>query len=89
MCESADKSEIMIWREKETSESGAGQIDNLGDMLVIWKIDRIPSAWVGELCVVERGMNMWIDEYILCWFGQIEREKKRSLGYWANKDKDA
>ena len=48
-------SETMLWKEKEKSRIRVVQMDNLRGFLVIRRIDRIPNAWIKELCGVQKG----------------------------------
>ena len=36
-------------------------------------MDRVPNAWIRELCGVAKGVDESIDECVLRWFGHIER----------------
>ena len=46
-------SETMLWKEKERSRIRTVQTDNLRGMLGIRRMDRIPNAWIRELCSEE------------------------------------
>ena len=35
-------------------------------------MDRIPNAWIGELCRVGKGLDERIDEGVLRWFSHVE-----------------
>ena len=35
--------------------------------------DRVPNAWIRELCRMKKGLGERIDEVILQWFGHMER----------------
>ena len=48
------------------------QIDNLGDLYGIRKIDRVPDVWITEFYVTE-GVDERNDESIVQWFSHIER----------------
>ena len=48
-------------------------------MLSIRRMDRVPNAWIRELCGVKKGLHERIDEGVLRWFGHLERmERYRS-----------
>ena len=42
-------SETMLWK-KESSRIRAVQMDNLTGLLDIRKMDRVPNAWIRQLC---------------------------------------
>ena len=69
-------SETMLWKEKERSRIRAVQMDNLGGLLVIRRMDRVLNAWVRELCGLKKGLDERIDEGMLWWFGHVERMKR-------------
>ena len=37
-------SETLLWKEKERSRSRAVQMNNLRDLLGIWRMERVPNA---------------------------------------------
>ena len=43
--------------EKERSEVRAVQMDNLRGLLGIRRVDRVPNAWIRELCGVMKGVG--------------------------------
>ena len=45
-------SETMIRREKERSRIWAVQMDKLRGLLIIMKMDKVPNAWIRQLCRV-------------------------------------
>ena len=47
-------SETIIWREKETSRIRVVRMENLRNLLIIRKMDRIPNARIIELCGVAK-----------------------------------
>ena len=53
-------SETMIWREKERSRIRATHMDNLGALLGIRRMDKVPNAGIREL----RGVTKNVDERI-------------------------
>ena len=69
-------SETMLWKEKERSRVKAVQMDNLRGLLGISRMDRIPNAWIRELCEVRKGLDERIDETVLRWFGHVERMER-------------
>ena len=40
----------MLWKEKERSRIRAVQMENLRELLGIRRMDRVPNAWIKELC---------------------------------------
>ena len=40
------------------------------------RIDRVPNAWVRELCVTTRSLDERIDEGVLRWFGHVEKMER-------------
>ena len=64
-------SETMLWKER--SRVRGVQMDNLRGLLGIWRMVRVPSAWIRELCRVTKMIFEGIDEGILQWFGHGER----------------
>ena len=47
-------------------------MDNLGGLLGIRRMDRIPNARIRELGGVRKGLDERIDESILRWFRHVE-----------------
>ena len=73
-------SETMLWKEKEIYRVWAVQMDNLIGLLGIRMMDRVPNAWIRELCGMKNGLNERINEGILQWFSNVEeRITKKSL----------
>ena len=68
-------SETRFWKEKERSRTRAVQMDNLGDLLGIRRMGRIPNAWIRELCRV-KGVDQRINKGVLWWFGPVKRIEK-------------
>ena len=62
-------SETMLWKEKENSRVRVVQMDNLRGLVGIRQMDRVPNAWIRELCGVKKGIDERIDEGVLWWFG--------------------
>ena len=48
-------SEIMIKKEKERFRVRAVQMDNLRGLLGTRRMDKVPNAWIRELCSYEMG----------------------------------
>ena len=59
--------------EKERSRIRAVQMDNLGGLLGIRRMDRVPNTCIRELCRVTKRVDERIDEGVLWWFGHVER----------------
>ena len=51
-------------------------MDNLRGLLGIGRMDRVPNAWIRELCGVKKGLDERIDEGMLCWFRNVERMER-------------
>ena len=58
-------SETMIWREKERSKIRNEQIDNLGGVWGIRRMDKAPNARIKPLCGITKGIDEKIDEGVL------------------------
>ena len=54
----------MLWKEKKRSRVRAVQIDNRRGLLGIRRMDRVPNAWIRELCGV-KSLDERIDEGML------------------------
>ena len=67
------------WREKERSRIRDVQMDTLRGLLDIMRMDRVLNARIREFCGVAKGIDEWIDESVLCCFGNIERMEKNSI----------
>ena len=50
-------------------------MDNLRGLLGIRRMDIVPNAWIRELCRVMKGVDKRIDESVLYWFRNVEREE--------------
>ena len=46
------------------------------EVLGIWRIYRVPNAWINDLCGVTKGINERIDEGVLQWFVHVEKMEK-------------
>ena len=55
-------SKTMLWKEKERSRVIAVKMDNLGGLLGIRRMDKVPNLQIRELCGVTNGMNESINE---------------------------
>ena len=51
-------------------------MDNLGGLLGIRRMDRVPNARTRELCGVRKGLEERIDEGVLRWFVHVERMER-------------
>ena len=63
----------MLLKEKERFRIRAVHMDKLRELLSIRRMDRVPNAWIRELCRVTKGVDERIDEVVLRWFGYVER----------------
>ena len=68
-------SKTMLWKE-ERSRVRVIQMDNLRGLLGIRRMDRVPNAWIKELCRVKKGVNERIDKGVLRWFGHEKRMER-------------
>jgi hypothetical protein len=66
-------SEAMVWNPKYRSKVQAVQMDNLRGILGVRRIDKMRNEHIRELCGVKKGVTERINEYILRWFGHMER----------------
>ena len=55
----------MIGREKERSRLRVVQMDNLGGLLGIRRMNRVLNAWIRELYGVKKQVDERIDESVL------------------------
>ena len=58
-------SDTMIWGEKGRSRIGAVQMDNLGGLLGIRRMDKFLDGWIRQLCGVMKGVDEKIYEGVL------------------------
>ena len=58
-------SETMIWKVKERSRIRFVQMENLRGLPAIKRKDKVPIAWIREMCGVTTGMDERIDESVL------------------------
>ena len=70
-------------------------MDNIGGLLGIRRMDKVPNARIRQLYGVTKGVDEKIDEIILRWFGHVERMKndriaKRVLviAHWVSRGRD-
>ena len=64
--------ETMLWKEEK---SRAVQMDLIG-LLGIRRMDRVPNAWIRELCRVKKGLDERIDEGVPLLFSHVERMER-------------
>ena len=55
------------------------QMDNLRGLLGIRRMDRVPNAWIRELCGVKKGLDERIDGGVIRWFGHVERMESERI----------
>ena len=60
-------------REKESSRIRAVKMDKLRGLLGIRRMDKVPNAWIRQLCGVKKGVDENIDEVVFRSFGHVER----------------
>ena len=65
----------MLWKGKDRFRIRALQMDNLRSLLGLRKMDRVPNAWMRELCGVMNEVDERIDDGVLRWFGHEERRR--------------
>src|SRR5678816_3389348 len=66
-------SETMVWNKKYRSKVQCVQMDNLGGVLGVRRIDKMRNERIRELCGVKKWVNERINESMLRWFGHMER----------------
>ena len=54
-------------------------MDNLRDFLDIKIMDKVPNAWIRELCRVMKRLDERIDEDVLQWFDHKERMENERI----------
>ena len=69
-------SETVLWKEEERSRVRVIQMDSLRGLLGIRRTDKVPNAWIRELCRVRKGLDKRIDEGVIRWFGRVERMER-------------
>ena len=42
-------------------------------------MDRVPNAWIRQLGGVRKGLDERIDEFVLRWFGRVERMERDGI----------
>ena len=72
-------SEAMLWKEKARSKVRAALMDNLGGLLGIRRMNRVPNARIRELCRVRKDLDERIDEGFLRWFSHVERMERERI----------
>ena len=55
-------------------------MDNLRCLLGIRNINKVPNARIRQLCGVTKGVEEKNDEYVLRWFGHVERMENDMIG---------
>ena len=75
-----------LWKEKEKPRIRAVKIDNIRGLLDTRRMDRVPNAWIRELCGVTRGVDEKIDESVLRWFGHVESVLE--VAQWVDQGRD-
>ena len=48
---------------------------NLRGLVGNRRVDRVPNAWIRELCGVKKGLDEGINKAVLWWFGQVEGDR--------------
>ena len=48
-------------------------MDNLRGLLGISIMDKVPNAWIMQLCGVTKDVEEMMDKGVLRWFGHVER----------------
>ena len=69
----------MIWREEERSRIRTVHMDIPKGLLGIRRMDKIPNAWIRQLCGVTKVVDEKIDEGALRWFGHVERMENNRI----------
>ena len=64
-------SETMLWKEEKRSRIKTVQMDNFRGLLGTRRMDRVPNAWIRQLCVVKKGLDEKINEGMLQWFSHV------------------
>ena len=65
----------MLGKDKERSRVRSVQMNNLRGLLGIRRMDRV-RARIRELSGVKKGLDEWINEGMLRWFGHVERMER-------------
>ena len=60
-------------RNQERSRIRAVQMDNLGGLLDIRRMDIVPNAWIRQFYGMTKRVEERIDEDVLRWFGCVKR----------------
>ena len=66
------RSETMVWREKERSKIRAVKMNNFTNLLGIRRTNKCQMNGVRDLYGVKKGVDEGIDENVLQWFGIID-----------------
>ena len=70
-------SEAMLWKEKARSKVRAALMDNLGGLLGIRRMNRVPNALIRELCRVRKDLDERIDSQVVQPCGEDGEGKDR------------
>ena len=54
-------------------------MNSLRGFTSIRRMDRVPNAWIRELCGIKKGLDERIDEGVHRWFGNVERMKRNRI----------
>ena len=63
-------------QKEERSRIRVVKMENIRVLLGIRRMDRVPNAWIKELCGLVKGEDKRINESVLRWFSQLERMEK-------------
>ena len=68
----------MIWKEEERSRIRAVKMDKIRSLLGIRWMDRVPNAWIREMCGMAKGEDERIED-VLHRFNHVERMENGEL----------
>ena len=54
-------------------------MDNLRGLLGIWRMDKVPNAWIRELCKVKKGVDERNDRGMIQWYDHVMRIEKDKI----------
>ena len=54
-------------------------MDTLRCLLDIRRMDKVPNAWIRQLCGVTKGLDEKIDKGVLQWFSHVERMENNRI----------
>ena len=69
--------ETMKWGKEEMFRVSVVQMNNLRGLLSIRRMNKVPNAWIRQLCGVTKVVDKKIDKVVLRWFGHVERMGER------------